>query len=188
MEKGKSIHIVTECYTDTLLVEVVAERKGVNHQSTCSQVAATIEKKFKDSFAIGVIDADKRQPNYVLECREIVCSDELTLVKHPDRHHYFIKINHVMENCIIHAAEEIGFDLSAKGFPPTKEELMKLTKHKSSLENPQLRELFRSLRSSTTMKILHETISYLFQHPYNADENELKRIFTSPRGDLYMQV
>lgn len=43
--KGRS-NIIPECYVDTVLVQVISGLKGVNHQSTCSQVASTVEKKF----------------------------------------------------------------------------------------------------------------------------------------------
>ena len=104
-----------------------------------------MEKKFKDEFALGIIDADKRQPDYALQCREIIHSEEFTLVKHPDKSHYFIK--------------------------------KKITKHKNSLENPNLIKLFGSLSSAPTMRILRETITYLLKYPYDADESDLRSIF-----------
>ena len=175
--KGRHCNIIPECYVDTVLVQVISGLKGVNHQSTCSQVASTVEKKFKDEFALGIIDADKRQPDYALQCREIIHSEELTLVKHPDKSHYFIKINHVMEHCILNAAKEIKYDLSANGYPSTLDGMKKITKHKNSLENPNLIKLFGSLSSAPTMRILRETITYLLKHPYDADESDLRSIF-----------
>ena len=154
--KGRHSNIIPECYVDTVLVQVISGLKGANHQSTCSQVASTVEKKFKDEFALGIIDADKRQP---------------------DQSHYFIKINHVMEHCILNAAKEIKYDLSANGYPSTLDGMKKITKHKNSLENPNLIKLFGSLSSAPTMRILRETITYLLKHPYDADESDLRSIF-----------
>jgi hypothetical protein len=176
--KGRHFNIVTECYVDTSLVQIVAALNGVNHQSTCSQVASTIQKTFKDEFALGIIDSDKRQPSYTTECEVIAISAELTLVKHLESAHYFIKVNHVMEKCILNAAREINYDLAANGFPSTLEGMMRLTKHKSSLDNPQLKKLFHSLRPSPTMTILHKTIAYLSHHPYDASREELRKIFS----------
>ena len=89
-------NIIPECYVDTNLIQTLLRVEGVNHQSTCSQVA--------------------------------------------------------------------------KG-------LMKITKHKDSLNNKDLTKLFKKLRDAKEMTILRETIEYLIQNPYTADEVVLKKFF-----------
>lgn len=172
-------NIIPECYVDTNLIQTLLRVEGVNHQSTCSQVAKEMMVKFSDNFAVGIIDADKfkRQPTYAQKSQIIAQSEELTLCKYPDKPHYFLKINNIMENFILHCAEQIGFDLKGEGFPDTKEGLMKITKHKDSLNNKDLTKLFKKLRDAKEMTILRETIEYLIQNPYTADEVVLKKFF-----------
>lgn len=64
----KDLFIIPECYIDTNLVESLITTEGCNHQKGCNTVANTMKNKFKDNFAVGIIDNDKRQipmyPNF----------------------------------------------------------------------------------------------------------------------------
>jgi hypothetical protein len=44
-------NIIPECYVDTNLIQTLLRVEGVNHQSTCSQVAKEMMVKFSDNFA-----------------------------------------------------------------------------------------------------------------------------------------
>ena len=68
----KDLDIIPECYIDTNLIETILNTKGcytegVNHQKGCNTVVKTMNdpKKLKNEFALGIVDADKRQPSYV---------------------------------------------------------------------------------------------------------------------------
>ena len=50
------------------------------------------ESNLKDQFAIGVIDNDKRQHSYVSEIIEVAKSKHISLLKHRERPHYFVRI------------------------------------------------------------------------------------------------
>ena len=176
----KYTNIIPECYIDTNLIQTLLRVKGVNHQSTCSQVAKQMQDKFADDFAVGIIDADKfkRQPTYAQKSKIIAETDELTLCKCPDKNHYFIKINNIMENFILNCANQQGIDLKEEGFPDTLDALKKLTKHQDSLNNKELTNLFKKLRDSKEMTILREAIEYLLQNKYSAKDDDLKKIFS----------
>lgn len=77
-----------ECYIDSTLVGILLDAK-VNHKHCCNDVAKEMEKgKFKDSFAIGIIDNDKRKVPYVENLDEIGRTDNLIFLKHREKHHY----------------------------------------------------------------------------------------------------
>ena len=86
----KDLDIVPECFIDTNLVETLLHLKqvdtdGVNHQKGCNTVVRvmTTSKALKDSFALGIVDADKRPLSYVKnECNEIARSRHIVLLKH----------------------------------------------------------------------------------------------------------
>jgi hypothetical protein len=55
-------HIITECYIDTMVVEIALdEANGCNHQKGCNNVARIMQSKLQDKFAIGIIDDDKHK-------------------------------------------------------------------------------------------------------------------------------
>ena len=89
----KDWHIVPECYIDTNLTEFLLDSHGVNHQKGCNAVAKKMmESNLKDQFSIGIIDNDKRQHSYVNEFTEIAQTLHVTLLKHKERPHYFIRV------------------------------------------------------------------------------------------------
>ena len=56
--------IIPECFADTLFIEtLVPTTKGYNHQRSCFKVEATMKEL--NSFALGIIDKDKKQIKYL---------------------------------------------------------------------------------------------------------------------------
>ena len=69
--------IMPECYIDSTLVGSLLDAQ-VNHKHCCNDVAKEMEKgKHKDSFAVGIIDNDKRKISYVEEFDVIGRTDNL---------------------------------------------------------------------------------------------------------------
>lgn len=64
-------YIIPECYVDTNLIETLIKAQGCNHQKGCNQVCKVMKEKFAERFAVGIIDADKRQPSYLAEFNKI---------------------------------------------------------------------------------------------------------------------
>ena len=84
--------IMPECYIDSTLIGSLLDAQ-VNHKHCCNDVANEMKKgKYKDSFAVGIIDNDKRKISYVEEFDEIGRTDNLVFLKHPNKHHYIIKV------------------------------------------------------------------------------------------------
>ena len=69
--------IMPECFIDTTLVGSLLNAK-VSHKHSCNEVAREMEKgRFKDAFAVGIIDNDKRKISYIEGFEEIGRTDSL---------------------------------------------------------------------------------------------------------------
>lgn len=175
--KDTYLHIVPECFVDTNLVQILMQIKGVNHQNSCGQVTNVLKNKFKDKFAIGIVDDDNLQSNYSNACVEIAHSDEITLCKHPDNQHYLIKINHIMEIFILNSAKEAHVNLKQYGIPDDLEGLKNITKSKDCLDNNDLRRAIKAVSGSNEMQLLTDVLNYLQSKKYNSNSDELTDIF-----------
>lgn len=169
--------IIPECYADTNLVQTLLQMKGANHQKSCGQVTHELQKAFKDKFAIGIIDLDKKQSEYSEKSVEIAHSKELSVCRHPDSHHYLIKINNVLESFIISCSKEVGVDLSPLGLPFEVDALMKRTKKQEAKNDPKLSNFFKKLVTSTEMSLLKDVLEYLYKSTYDVKDDEIVQIF-----------
>lgn len=171
--------IIPECYTDTNLVETITGSFNTfNHQKSCNEVSKTMQEKLADSFALGIIDKDKRQINYLNEFKLSVSSEDLFLFKHPLKHHYIIQISPAIESFILKSAKEVGVSLKTYGLPEDLNGLKKITKRQTSRNNPNLRRLFLHLKNKNAPQIvtLSNWISYLKEKNYESKIEELQTI------------
>ncbi len=172
------LSILPECYADTNLMEtIVPPRKGYNHQKGCGTVARRMQGKLKDSFAVGILDKDKKEISYLREFELKIDTDGLELYRHRsmNRHHYLIFIKPAIEQWIIENAEEAGISLRNYGLPDALPELKKITKKQTAKNDIRFKRLFRDLKNSNATKIntLAKWITYLRQNVYTSDINEL---------------
>ena len=175
--KKTYLHIVPECFVDTNLVQILMQIKGVNHQNSCGQVTNVLKNKFKEKFAIGIVDNDNLQSNYSKACVEIAHSREITLCKHPENQHYLIKINHIMEIFILNSAKDANVDLKEYGVPNDLEGLKNITKSRDCLNNNDLRRAIKAVSGSNEMQLLTDVLNYLQSKKYSSDIDELTDIF-----------
>jgi hypothetical protein len=97
--------LLPECYGDTLLVEMLVKHEA-NHQKGISSVLKTMESKFKDRKAIGIIDDDKVKYTYYNEFTIKVSEDEYYRhVSHPNKKHDLIILKKDLEHFLIASAE-----------------------------------------------------------------------------------
>ena len=171
-------NFVPECFFDTVLVKTILNAKRVNHQKGCSNVVKKISSgKLKDDFAVGIIDKDKRELNYLAEeCKEVVNLENLVLLKHKTRQHYFIQLAPAIEVWILKVAKESDIDISTYALSNDLGELKKATKSKFAESDENLKRLCKKLVGSEgeTIKILSSWLNYLFLENRNADINKLK--------------
>lgn len=170
-------HIIPECYIDTNLIETIVppEGNGYNHQMGCNNVAKkmTEEKALKDSFALGIIDKDKKEIAYAKTFDIIADVGQLVLLKHPTKNHYFIQIVPAIEKWLILQADEVGIDFKNHKLPHDFNQLRQQSKTMKTKKDPNFKGLFKALmkEKATGVVLLQKWIIYLKEHPYDADLN-----------------
>ncbi len=171
-----------ECYIDSALVGLLLDAK-VSHKHSCNEVSREMEKgAYKDSFAVGIIDNDKRKIKYIESFDEIARTDNLTFLKHKIKHHYVIKVGKerkAMETFIMANVQAIGMKMEDFDLPSDLENLTKQTKDSvTTLNNPKILKLFKALRQSPEVIKLQNVLTYLATNEYNVDLEELKKMIS----------
>lgn len=172
-------NFVPECYFDTVLVKTILKVKRVNHQKGCPNVVKEIteSKDLKDDFAVGIIDRDKRELDYIRDhCEEQLKMNNSVLLKHKTKQHYFIQLTPAIERWLLAAATEGNVDLASFGLSYDLNQLRKRTKTMFAEENQDLKSLCKALRKSNGASIatLSSWLKYLYTNNRNADINILK--------------
>ena len=171
--------IMPECFIDTTLVASLMEAK-VSHKHSCNEVAREMEKgKYKDAFAVGIIDNDKRKISYIESFDEIGRTDNLTFLKHRDKHHYIIKVgteHEAMETFIKANVDAIGMKMEDFNLPSDLAELIEQTKDSESTQkDPRILKLCKTMRQSPEVAKLQDVLEYLATYKYNADSEVIKK-------------
>ena len=175
--------IMPECFIDTTLVKSLLDA-DVNHKHSCNEVAREMEKGlFKDAFAVGIIDNDKRKISYIESFEEIGRTDNLTFLKHRDKHHYVIKVGRehkAMETFIKANVDAIGMKMEDFDLPSDLAELIEQTKDSvSTQKEPRILKLCKTMRQSPEVAKLQDVLAYLAANKYNVDMEELKKKISS---------
>ena len=80
--------IIPECFVDTCLINVLLQidKGSVNHGKGNSTVANKMKTLFHDKFAVGIIDRDKREIEYIKEfnLENETLGNKILLFKHPN--------------------------------------------------------------------------------------------------------
>ncbi|MBC7553856.1 MAG: hypothetical protein H7257_07740 [Taibaiella sp.] len=174
------MNFVPECYFDTVLVKMILRVKKVNHQKGCPTVVNEMRKSklLKDDFAVGIIDKDKKELDYInnnFHCE--ITSNNLMLWKHKNKQHYIIQIIPAIEKWILLVAGEGKINITDFGLSEDLDRLSKLTKTDRVDEDPFLISFCHRLinSDSRTMRTLTLWLTYLFEHNRNADIKVLKQ-------------
>ena len=178
----KDLYIIPECYVDTSLVESVLQTEGVNHQKGCFTVAGVMSNKYKDRFAIGVIDFDKSRPLYMKEFIEIGATEHVALMKHKDRPHFVIYIKPAMDGFILSCSKEVGIKIEDYGLPTDLKNFTRATKTVTTKEDQRFKTLFRDLKEANELKIFTRLLNYLKTYKFEYKEDELKKIILNSEG------
>lgn len=171
--------IMPECFIDTTLVGILLDAK-VSHKHSCNEVAREMKKgKYKDAFAVGIIDNDKRKISYIEGFEELGRTDNLTFLKHKNKHQYVIKVGkdcQAMETFIKANVEAIGMKMEDFDLPSDIDELRKQTKCSlSTQKDPRIVKLCKAMRQSPEVAKLQDVLTYLASNKYNVDVKELKK-------------
>jgi hypothetical protein len=169
--------VIPECFADTLLIEtLVPTKKGYNHQRSCFKVEAIM--KGLNSFALGIIDKDKKQIKY-LDKFKIVdkVEGDLILWRHVENeiHHWIIQICPALERLILKICETENIDLSRFG-ENALNGIKYFTKSASRPNDPILQSLFNEINKKNeniNVRKLKYWITLLKEKNYQVDINEL---------------
>ena len=82
-----------------------------------------------------------------------------------------------MESFILACADAAGIDLSQYGLKPDVESLKAKTKSTTSMDDPQLKSLFRDLSKTGEVARLKSILKYLDEKRYQSSDEELKKMF-----------
>ncbi len=172
--------IIPECFADTLLIEtLVPTKRGYNHQRSCFKVESTM--KGLNSFAVGIIDKDKKQIRYLDKFKIIdEVAGDLILWRHADIeiHHWIIQICPALEILLLKICETENIDTNNFG-DDALEGIKYFTKSTSRLNNPILQALFNEIRKKKDHVIVRKLIGWvkiLKEKNYQVDINELKNV------------
>lgn len=173
------LSVIPECYVDTNLIEtLVPPQRQYNHQKGCGTVTKVMKEKFADSFAVGIIDKDKKEVEYLKQFTELAHSDGLVLHKHKTKHQYIIQIVPGMERFIFNCLAECGISPEDFELPADLELFRKESKTTNSKDDDRFRRLFKALRNAQAVDIIRllNLITYLKNKNYTATPNELQTI------------
>lgn len=174
------LSIIPECFVDTNLIETIVppQGKGYNHQKGCGTVTKVMNENFSDRFAVGIIDKDKKQIEYLKDFIEVIKKDSLVLFKHNNRHHYIIQIVPAIEQFIISNAQSVDLSVLDYSISNELDSLKKESKQQQSKKDVRFKKLFKDLKNLGANDIitLSNWIKYLRDNNYNCDINYLKSI------------
>ena len=168
--------IIPECYVDTNLIAYLVNN-NVNHQHCCSKVVGTLKGKFKDRFAVGIIDRDKDEVGYLSECEEIISSTHLCIWKHRSLPHFLITIRPAIDGFLLDCAQEQGVSPETFGLPSELEDFINRTKKITSNIDPALRRLIEAIRENGEIVALKKILQYLLENTYHSKNEEIKAFF-----------
>ena len=169
--------VIPECFVDTNLVEtLVPPENRYNHQKGCGTVTKVMQEKFADRFALGIIDKDKKEVDYLQSFDEIIQKGPLLLHRHRDRPHYIIQISPAIERFILESAAQAGIVMEDFHLPSGLSQLSKISKKINSKNDPRFSHLFMALQqgNAPSILLLAAWIRYLKTNMYTADMDVLK--------------
>ncbi len=164
-------NIIIECFVDTCLIEtLVATVTGYNHQKGCNNVTKQMQERLSDEFALGIVDKDKRELEYLNMFTEVKrFNDTLFLHKHKTKSHYIIQIAPAVEKFILDSANICKITLDNYGLPSTLDSLKTESKNIDSKKDTRFKKLFCDLKQQGSENIckLAQWVEQLKANPYS---------------------
>lgn len=171
--------VIPECFVDTNLIEtLVPPITRYNHQKGCGTVTKVMKEKFSDRFAVGIIDKDKNEVDYLKEFSVVCQTGALILHRHsnPAKHHYIIQVSPAMERFIMDNAAAVEILLPDFGLPETLEPFKKISKSVNTQKDGRFKALFMAMHQagSKDMIRLANWVGYLKENTYQVDLEVLR--------------
>jgi hypothetical protein len=172
----KQYEVFPECYVDTNLVSYLIGG-NVKHKSSCNEVAKAINQA--QGFAIGIIDADKREPIIDKGFGKVsgMVNPHLTMYVHSDKRRYLFKVGRAMDQFVYDIARQEGVKLSEFDLSEDFEKFKKTAKSIQSGTDGRLRRLFEEIKNNEELLRFRNTLKYLVNKQMQADPEMAKKFF-----------
>lgn len=167
--------VIPECFIDTRLTQFLLDHK-VNHQHSCNNVVKQMRSKYKDNFAVGIIDKDKHGIVYLNEFNLIGETRHLQFFAHPNGKHYIITVSKAMDSFIMDCASEMGCPTEIFGLPKELKDFTIVTKNERVLSDRRITELLNAIQTHGEIVVLKNALTYLSKHRYLSNPNEIRTI------------
>ena len=132
----------TECYADTVLVEILGFYKPTHHLGI-GKVVNMFEKSLKNTRAVGIIDDDKVKPK-ALDNYDLV--DEKEGIKRLSKNNHFIlAISPAFEDWVFENANSVDVDPANYGFH-TRKRFREVCKSPTAGANKELKRFLNDLK------------------------------------------
>jgi hypothetical protein len=138
--------IFPECNADTVLVELILQRKWAAHIQGINNVGLTINKHYNGAFIVGVVDKDKcrnKDPRIKLYTEAVDSCDGVEVMKEPGTEKHLIMVDPAFERLVWKLANDTGV-VSHEGFN-TIEDLKDATKTNRVDDNESLRRFLKTI-------------------------------------------
>ena len=165
-------YIIPECFIDTMLTQFLLGNR-VNHQHSCNNVVKVMRTKYRDDFAVGIIDDDKHGVSYLRKFQLIGQTKHLKFYTHLHGKHHIITVDPAMDRFIMDCTNEIGFSLNDFNLPTTLKEFTKITKDENVLIDRRVKQLLSAIQWHDEIVKLKDVLCYLLQARYNASANKI---------------
>ena len=177
----KQFNVFPECNVDTNLVGFLVGGFA-KHKSCCNEVVKAVNNA--DSFAIGIIDADKRQATMDPGFKEYVLQEpvdgehrHVAMFVHEDGKRFMFTIKPAMDKFVWDAARQQGVSMRDAGYSASFEGFKKDTKRIQAATDAKLRNLFDKISGCPELQRLKNTLKYLVNMQYEADVAVAKQFF-----------
>ena len=177
----KQYNVFPECNVDTNLIGYLLGGYP-KHKSSCNEVVKAVNNT--DQFAIGIIDADKRQATIDEGFSEYKITEELdgsshhvAMFIHRDGKRFLFTVKPAMDKFIFDAAISEGVNLQVAGYDGSLDGFKKETKRIQAATDSKLRRLFDLIVNYPELQRLRNTLKYLMYKQYETDINVAKSFF-----------
>ena len=165
-------YIIPECHIDTMLTQFLLGNR-VNHQHSCNNVVKVMRTKYRDDFAVGIIDNDKNGVSYLREFQLIGQTKHLKFYSHLHGKHHIITVDPAMDRFIMDCTNENGFSLNDFNLPTTLNKFTKITKDEKVLTDRRVKQLLSAIQGHNEIVKLKNVLCYLLQTRYDASVDDI---------------
>ncbi|MEY4875527.1 MAG: hypothetical protein RL708_676 [Bacteroidota bacterium] len=147
--------IIAECFVDTRVANILGgNNASFNHQKNNSNVARVMIEKLTDDFAFGIVDNDKKQPEYFSQFNITISSNEnIALKKHHSRKHYLVFIKPAMERFLLNDAQAIQINLLDYDLSSDLDGLKNITKKQEIHKSTEFTRFIKKLKNENAPSI-----------------------------------